>query len=106
MENLATNLVKNFDITTLDNKKINIIVTRMRPGKSDLVKDILRIMKKDDSFEICISPTDDLKSANLEDECMVCYENKQMYYTSCNIHYICRECSIKLIEKKCPMCRQ
>ena len=47
-----------------------------------------------------------LKSANIEDECMVCYENKKMYYTSCNRHYICIECSVKLFEKKCPMCRQ
>jgi hypothetical protein len=48
-----------------------------------------------------------LKSANQKDECMVCYEeNKKMYYTSCNRHYICCECSIKLFEKKCPMCRQ
>ncbi len=34
------------------------------------------------------------------------YENKQMYYTSCNRHYICSECSVKLFENKCPMCRQ
>ena len=47
-----------------------------------------------------------LKSTNIEDECMVCYENKKMYYTSCNRHYICFECSVKLFEKKCPMCRQ
>ncbi len=48
-----------------------------------------------------------LKSANQKDECMVCYEeNKKMYYTSCNRHYICCECSIKLYNKKCPMCRQ
>jgi len=47
-----------------------------------------------------------LKSTNIEDECKVCYENKKMYYTSCNRHYICNECSVKLFEKKCPMCRQ
>ena len=47
-----------------------------------------------------------LKSANIEDECMVCYENKRMYYTSCDRHYICYGCSVKLFEKKCPMCRQ
>ena len=79
----------------------------MRPGKSDLVKDILRIMKMNVPLGICISPKDDLKSANQKDECMVCYEeNKKMYYTSCNRHYVCCECSVKLFEKKCPMCRQ
>ena len=74
MENVGTNLVNNFDITKVDNKKINMIITRMRPGKSDLVKDIFRIMKKDVPFGICISPTDDLKSANLEDECIEHYD--------------------------------
>jgi hypothetical protein len=107
MEDLDANLVKNVDVTTVYNNKINIIVTHMRPGKSDLVKDILRIMKMNVPLGICISPKDDLKSANKEDECMVCYEeNKKMYYTSCNRHYICFECSVKLFEKKCPMCRQ
>lgn len=47
-----------------------------------------------------------LKSANKEEECIVCYENKKMYYTHCNTHYICNECSLKLFGKKCPMCRQ
>jgi hypothetical protein len=84
----------------------NIIVAPRRSGKSDLMKDILRFMKKDEQLEKCIL-LDDLKSANKEDECMVCYEeNKKMYYTSCNRHYICGECSVKLFKKKCPMCRQ
>jgi TPR repeat protein len=64
----------------------------------DIEKDY-RMMKK---YEIMSK----LKSANKEDECMVCYENKQMYYTSCNRHYICNECSVKLYCDKCPMCRQ
>jgi hypothetical protein len=107
MEDSDANHVKNVDVTTVYNNKINIIDTHMRPGKSDLVKDILRIMKMNVPLGICISPKDDLKSANKEDECMVCYEeNKKMYYTSCNRHCICCECSIKLFEKKCPMCRQ
>jgi hypothetical protein len=52
MEDLGTNHVKNFDITTVDNNKINIMVTRMRPGISDLVNDILRIMKMNVPFKI------------------------------------------------------
>jgi len=32
--------------------KINIMVTRRRPGKSDLVNDILRIMKMNVPFKI------------------------------------------------------
>ena len=48
-----------------------------------------------------------LKSANKEEECFVCYEeNQKMYYTSCNRHYICGRCSVELIFKLCPMCRQ
>jgi hypothetical protein len=52
MEDLGTNHVKNFDITTVDNNKINIMVTRRRPGISDLVNDILRIMKMNVPFKI------------------------------------------------------
>ena len=49
----------------------------------------------------------ELKSAKKKDECMVCYEeNKHMYYTHCDRHYICGECSVKLFNQKCPMCRQ
>jgi hypothetical protein len=48
-----------------------------------------------------------LKSANIKEECCICYgENKNMYYTHCNNHYICVDCSIKLMDKKCPLCRQ
>ena len=113
MENLGTNFVNNFDLTKRNNE-ITVIVTRVRPGKSEIVKNILRIMRMDVPC-ITISPEDDIKltntednfkSANIEDECMVCYENKKMYYTSCNRHYICYECSVKLVDKKCPMCRQ
>ena len=113
MENLGTNFVNNFDLTEI-NSGITVIVARVRPGKSEIIKNILRIMRMDVPC-ITISPEDDkkltntednFKSANIEDECMVCYENKKMYYTSCNRHYICCECSIKLFEKKCPMCRQ
>jgi hypothetical protein len=88
-----------FDLTKINNERINIIVSRVRPGKSQLISDILRFMNEDRLFR--------LKSTNKEDECMVCYEeNKKMYYTSCNKHYICYECSVKLFDKKCPMCRQ
>jgi TPR repeat protein len=49
-----------------------------------------------------------LKSANIKKECDVCYEDehKEMYYTQCNIHSICVDCSIKLLDKPCPFCRQ
>ena len=48
-----------------------------------------------------------LKNANIKEECCICYEeNKLMYYTHCNNHYICGDCSIKLVDKKCPLCRQ
>ncbi len=48
-----------------------------------------------------------LKSANVKEECCICYnENKYMYYTHCNNHYICGECSLKLMEQNCPICRQ
>ena len=113
MENLGTNFVNNFDLTKMNNK-INIIVARKRSGNSEIINNILRIMRMDVPF-ITISPEDKIKltntednfkSANIEDECMVCYENKKMYYTSCNRHYICYKCSVKLVGKKCPMCRQ
>jgi tetratricopeptide (TPR) repeat protein len=48
-----------------------------------------------------------LKTANIKEECSICYgENKQMYYTHCNNHHICRDCCVKLIDKTCPICRQ
>jgi TPR repeat protein len=49
-----------------------------------------------------------LKSANIKKECDVCYEDehKDMYYTHCNTHSICLDCSIKLLDKLCPFCRQ
>jgi TPR repeat protein len=47
-----------------------------------------------------------LKSANVKDECCVCLEENTMYYTGCKIHYICRECCIKLLHEPCPLCRQ
>ena len=49
-----------------------------------------------------------LKSSNIKKECDVCYEeeHKEMYYTNCNIHSICLDCSIKLLDKPCPFCRQ
>ncbi len=48
-----------------------------------------------------------LKSANVKEECCICYnENKYMYYTHCNNHYICGDCSLKLMEQNCPICRQ
>jgi hypothetical protein len=78
-----------------DARGINNLVVHYRDiGKNYDMMEKYRIMSK-------------LKSANKEDECMVCYEeNKKMYYTSCNRHYICCECSVKLYNKKCPMCRQ
>ena len=49
-----------------------------------------------------------LKSANIKKECDVCYEDehKDMYYTQCTKHYICVDCSIKLLDKPCPFCRK
>jgi len=47
-----------------------------------------------------------LKSANIQEDCIVCYEHKQMYYTRCNRHYICNDCFIILFDKPCPYCRQ
>ncbi len=87
------------DNTTPNDRTFNIIVAPRRTGKSTLITDMLRFMKEDYLINF--------KSANIKDECMVCYEeNKKMYYTSCNRHYICYECSVKLVDKKCPMCRQ
>ena len=44
----------------------------------------------------------------IKKECDVCYEeeHKEMYYTKCNIHSICVDCSIKLLDKPCPFCRK
>ena len=47
-----------------------------------------------------------VKKCNIIDECFVCYNTSEMYYTNCNYHYICIDCSLKLFEKVCPMCRQ
>ena len=77
MENLGTNFVNNFDLTKRKHE-ITVIVARVRPGKSEIVKNILRIMRMDVPC-ITISPEDDIKltntednfkSANIEDECM------------------------------------
>jgi hypothetical protein len=45
-----------------------------------------------------------LIKANIKTECFICYENKQMYYTKCNKHYICINCSIKINNNSCPIC--
>ena len=47
-----------------------------------------------------------LKSANIERECIICNDHKQMYYTSCNKHYMCNDCSILLFDKPCSYCYQ
>jgi TPR repeat protein len=47
-----------------------------------------------------------LKNCNKEEECIVCYNTDNMYYTRCNNHSICMNCSLKLYEEPCPMCRQ
>jgi hypothetical protein len=48
-----------------------------------------------------------LVSCNKTDECIICYsEDTEMYYTSCNNHSICFDCSVKLYGSKCPYCRQ
>ena len=38
-------------------------------------------------------------------ECIVCYETRIMYATSCNNHFICGDCIIELFNKPCPICR-
>jgi TPR repeat protein len=91
-------MMKKYYLMAYDNgdaRGINNLVVHYRDiEKNYAMMEKYRIMSK-------------LKSANQKDECMVCYEeNKKMYYTSCNRHYICFECSVKLFEKKCPMCRQ
>jgi hypothetical protein len=72
MENLGTNFVNNFDYNfdlTKINNKINIIVTRVRPGKSTIIENFLRTMRMDVPFIkfITISPEDDIKLTNTED---------------------------------------
>jgi hypothetical protein len=47
-----------------------------------------------------------LKKCNKQDECIVCYNTDNMYFTRCNNHSICMNCSLKLYEQPCPMCRQ
>ena len=34
--------------------------------------------------------------------CVMKREHKEMYYTRCNKHSICIDCSIKLLNKTCP----
>lgn len=81
-----------------------------------------RINKKDMFFEIATKNNDtytiqklqslykdiyrNLKIEGKIEECMICYEEKQMYSTRCNLHCICHDCIDILYDKPCPMCRQ
>jgi hypothetical protein len=60
----------------------------------------------EDSDFIRIHIVSKLTSSETTDECIVCYENSQMYYTSCGRHTICLECSIKVFGQPCPYCRK
>ena len=46
-----------------------------------------------------------IQKTGADEECIVCYETKQMYATPCQKHSICIDCSIMLIGEPCPMCR-
>ena len=47
-----------------------------------------------------------LVSAEKKDDCMICYEEKDMYFSNCENHAMCKDCSIKLYLKPCPYCRK
>jgi TPR repeat protein len=58
--------------------------------------------KKLDFYENIISK---FKKTYSTEECIVCYNMDDMYYTRCNVHSICVNCMLKLHDKPCPMCR-
>ncbi len=47
-----------------------------------------------------------LVSAEKKDDCMICYEEKDMYFSNCENHSMCKDCSIKLYLSPCPYCRK
>jgi TPR repeat protein len=65
-------------------------------GNSDAIK----ILEYINDLKKCDEDEDE------DEECIVCYNMTEMYYTRCQRHSICFDCSIKLYNKPCPMCRQ
>ena len=81
-----------------------------------------RINKKDELIKIATDHEDfdtlqklesiykdvylNLKIKDRIEDCMICYEEKQMYHTRCLKHCICYDCMDQLYDKPCPMCRQ
>ena len=63
------------------------------------------LANKDSEF-IRIHIVSKLTSSETSDECIICYENREMYYTSCGRHKLCVDCSIKVFGQACPYCRK
>ena len=48
-----------------------------------------------------------ISSTNVVDDCIVCFESKNLYTVKCNKHSFCIDC-IRQLDKKngCPLCRE
>jgi len=47
-----------------------------------------------------------LVSAKKTEDCMICYEEKEIYYSNCEQHAMCGDCSVRLYRSPCPYCRK
>jgi hypothetical protein len=47
-----------------------------------------------------------LVSAKKTEDCMICYQEKEIYYSNCEKHAMCVDCSVRLFRSPCPYCRK
>lgn len=47
-----------------------------------------------------------LVPAQKQEECIICYQEKDMYFSNCENHPMCMDCSYKLYLTPCPYCRK
>ncbi len=44
--------------------------------------------------------------AGRKEDCMICYEEHEMFFSNCENHPMCMKCSMKLYLSPCPYCRK
>ncbi len=47
-----------------------------------------------------------LVSSGKTEECMICYQEKEIHYSDCEQHGMCVDCSVRLYLQPCPYCRK
>ncbi len=93
------------DDCLLKNKdEVNLIIDLEDQFKNDYIDIFKKIKLKCNHFKLL--KYSELKIDDKIEECIICYEEKQMYYTRCIKHSICFDCLLILYNKPCPMCRQ